>query len=237
MVKRNIYIKWGKKFRKAKVEIKNYEKVGKQGRFNTYQRKKKQNKKKKSLYFSDRKKYYKKKESIKTIRKNASKTIIKKKKQVAKKKDYSIKTKKTKKLNDLFDKKNTKINIKDILKIPTSELKNEYRPLIKNALKGSGLGDFANKEVIEAMIKNENIQKIKWRFDMRAVIYDRSNNKIAEMQKGEGGDLITLKEVMKKGIWKGARIEYNIELDKGYNFQLIKEGNVDRVEVTIVFRS
>lgn len=148
-----------------------------------------------------------------------------------------IPKKKTKKIDKVFEKKVSKTIIKNFLDVPTNEINLKYKPLLKAVLNKKELGDFASDDVLNAMIKQENINKIKWRFEIRADVYDRDGTKVLQMIRGSGGDLMSLKESMRKGVWRGASVDYDLDVGNGYVFKLVNKGNVDRVEVTIIFRS
>ena len=168
--------------------------------------------------------------------------IVKKKlqyrKRVPKKKfERIVRKKRPLKIEKVFKKGIAKIVISDILNKSTSEINNQYKPLFRKVLQSKGLGDFAQESILNSMILEENVQKINWRFEIRADVYDPNGNRIMNMTKGTGGDLMTLKKNMTKGIWRGASVDYDIDLGNGYVFKMLQKGNVDRVDVTVIFRS
>lgn len=216
MVKRKLLTRWGRGVRLREVDTREFEKVGKQGRFNIYARKQKTSKKAKQQRTKATKKSLE--------QQKVAKTNIRRKFQ-------------PRKINEVFQKKIAKIEIPDLLNIPTHEINNYYKPLLKQVLNKKSLGDLASESVLNAMVQQDNINKIKWRFEMRSNIYDLDGTLVAQMNKGSGGDLQTLRELTKKGIWRGARVDYDIDLGQGYVYKMNKQGNVARVEVTIIFRS
>lgn len=242
-----VWIKWGRGKRRIRVKVNEYEKVGKIGRLNLYKKKKKTKKVKvkkgktekrktrKSLYFTNRKKYFEQKRE--TGRKIVKRRIEKPKQESIKQKGKITRREQPQKIDKVFEKKISKVVIRDFLNVPTNEVNLQYRSLLKQVMNKKSLGDLASDDVLDAMIKQENINKIKWRFEIRADVYDRDGTKVLQMIKGSNGDLMSLRENMKKGIWRGASVDYDIDCGDGYVFKLLNKGNIDRVEVTIIFRS
>lgn len=161
----------------------------------------------------------------KRIIKDKLKEEIKEKKQEKK----NIKGIKSQKIGSVFEKKTSKLIIEDILNIPTNEINLKYKELFRKVI--------YDKDLMDIMIQQENINKIKHRFEIRATAYDVDGTIVLEMIKGSGGDLMTLKEKMRKGIWRGASVDYDIDLGDGYIFKIVNKGNINSVKTTIVFRS
>lgn len=147
----------------------------------------------------------------------------------AQQKPQKAQKRKPQKIEGVFRKSTKRIVINDILPMRTNEINLQYKRLFKDIIK--------DEQMMEIMINQENIKKLSWRMEIRANVYDIKGEKIMTMIKGREGDLMSFREAMNKGLWKGASVEYDIDLGEGYNFKMIKKGNVDRVETIVVFRS
>lgn len=138
------------------------------------------------------------------------------------------------KIEGVFKKAISKMVIADILPIATSQINNQYKRLFRNVIR--------DKDIMNLMIVEENIQKIKHRFEIRASIYGLRGEKLAEISKGEGGSLMELRSLMEGKIWKGQNMEGTDmeglkDFGQGYVYHFLQKGNVNRVETVIVFRS
>lgn len=133
------------------------------------------------------------------------------------------------KIDAVFNKKIvSKAIIPNILEKETSQINLEYKKVFKNIIK--------DKQIMEIMINQDNIQKIKHRFEIRAEVYDTNKKKLMEMKRGSGGDLMSLNRMVKNGLPKGTFVRYGIDLGEGYDFKYLNEGVVEKIKVTIVFR-
>lgn len=144
---------------------------------------------------------------------------------------------KPRKIEGVFKKSISKITVKNILTTNASELNKEYRRLFKGIIKDEGL--------VNIMIEQSNIEKIKWRFEIKADVYALNGQKIIGISKGSGGDLQELKSLLSGKIWRGQNIENDYESDikialeqKGYIVEFLnaKGESVDRVDVRIIMR-
>lgn len=203
-------------------------------------RRKERRKQKRSLYFTNRKAYYKGKEKAekKPKKGEAGRKFIKSRiERGAKRERKGSKTARPVKIDRVFKKGITKLTIANILEKPESEINNEYKPIFKKVLNDKGLGDFAQESVLNSMVLQENINKIKWRFDIKAEVYDPNEKKIMEMRKGSDGSLLELKQLTSGRMKEGVSVDYDIDLGKGYLFKMIEKGNIKRIQVTLIFRS
>ncbi len=146
----------------------------------------------------------------------------------------AIRRKRPRKIEGAFKRAVSKVVIADILPIATSQINNEYKRLFGGIIR--------DKDILDIMITEENIQKIKHRFEIRANIYGLRGEKLAEISKGEGGSLMELKSLMEGKIWKGELLDYPEDprspvIGGGYTYTFLQKGNVDRVETIVVFRS
>ena len=133
------------------------------------------------------------------------------------------------KIDGIFKKKIvSKAVIPNILEKETSQVNLEYRKLFKNIIK--------DKQIMDIMLNQDNIQKIKHRFEIRAEAIDVTNKKLLEMKRGSGGDLMSLNRMVRNGLPKGTFVRYGVDLGEGYDFRFLNEGVVEKIKVTIIFR-
>lgn len=130
-----------------------------------------------------------------------------------------------------------KLIIPDMKRFSENEINLQYKKLFKGLVKDEGL--------LNILILQENIVKIKERFDVSMTIYDMNNKKLAEIYKGSGFDLMNAKQASIK-LNKGRNVGKTSEnpTDKledikslGWEVEILDSGAIERVETKIIFRN
>lgn len=177
----------------------------------------------------------KRKETKKTklLLRKAGLKIIKQKIRHGQYKKAGIKTTKKTNINTLFQRGIRTITIKDIQKVPESDINKHYQELFKGLIN--------DKNLMKLMIQEENIQKIKGAFETQIKVYDINNHLLAEAKKGSGDDLMNLKKLGTK-INKGREIDetghyLNDIKNAGYQISIHDKGICQRVEIKLIFRT
>lgn len=194
------------------------EKIEKLKRIKEERHKRKKDRNKKQI----RKKEVKQKKKVKRVVRELKRNIYKKEK-------------KNVRIDDIIGQGIRQIKVNDINKEGENTINSNYEKLFEYTVK--------DKEIRKILSREENIQKIKWRFETKLKLYDMNNKLLGEAVKGSGGDLQEAKSITKNHLRKGRKIEKDysndlrIELEKkGWKFNYIESGNIERVEAQLIFR-